>query len=501
MRRVLYVNWVDYRDPERRGGGVSVYQRNLMAAMNAMPGIEATFLASGISHDIRRRPPRWERIRHGPDRDRARRYEIVNSGVLAPAHHSFGDPAQIEHAATEAVFLDFLRATGPYNAVHFNNLEGLPASVLRLKSVAPQTRVIVMLHNYYPICPQVNLWYQERRSCTDFEGGRACLHCLPHRPDARLVRLANGLAYRLKCLGIAPGERGFDPLFRWGMRLLRRLRAARPGQPAREATEKTDTATAEAFAARRRAMIELLNTRCDAVLCVSNAVRALAISYGIAPERATTCRIGTREAEAFARTVPRGPLPGPDGKLTLAYLGYMRRDKGFFFLLDALEALPDPLARRLRLVVAARRGESEVMIRLDALGARLGGLTHLDGYSHDGLGALLTGVDVGVVPVLWHDNLPQVAIEMHARHIPLLCSDMGGARELGNCPDMVFRAGDMEAFRDRIEFLLAGRLDIAAYWRGARVPLEMDAHLAEVLTHYGWAGERQEEQTHDRGQP
>ena len=46
--RVLYVNWVDYLDAERRGGGVSVYQRNLMAEMGARAGTEAVF--PGLGH-------------------------------------------------------------------------------------------------------------------------------------------------------------------------------------------------------------------------------------------------------------------------------------------------------------------------------------------------------------------------------------------------------------------------------------------------------------------
>ena len=477
MTRVLYVNWVDYLDPERRGGGVSVYQRNLMAEMAARADTEAVFLASGISYDIRRGDPRWERMRHGPVTDRDRRYEIINSGVMAPGHHSFGDPAQVDHPATAQAFFDFLRATGPYDAVHFNNLEGLPVSVLRLHEVAPATRVIVMLHNYYPICPQVNLWYQERRSCEDFEGGRACVHCLPHRTDARLVRLANGVAYRLKCLGIAPGGRGFGPLFRWGMRVLRRVLPKR-------ASQAVTVDAAGGFATRRRAMVAALNRDCDAVLCVSDAVRRLAVGYGVAPERAHVCRIGTREAEAFARSAPRGALPRADGTVTLGFLGYMRADKGFFFLLDALEALPEAVARRVRLIVAARGGDAVAMTRLAALCDRLAGVTHVDGYDHDGLDSLLAKVDVGVVPVLWHDNLPQVAIEMHARHIPLLCADMGGARELGNCPRMVFPAGDVEAFGARIAALLDGHIDMAAYWRDARAPVTMAAHMAALAGHY-----------------
>ena len=188
---MLYVNWVDYLDTEGRGGGVSLYQRNLMAAR---PGDDTLFLASGTSHDLARRPPRWERMRHGPRTDRARRFEIVNSGVMAPGHFSFGDPAQLHHAATEAVFFEFLEQHGPFDVVHFNNLEGLPAGVLRLKERFPDTRVIFSLHNYYPFCPQVNLWWQERTHCTDFEGGTACVDCLPVRPGPGIMRGVAGLA-------------------------------------------------------------------------------------------------------------------------------------------------------------------------------------------------------------------------------------------------------------------------------------------------------------------
>jgi hypothetical protein len=90
------------------------------------------------------------------------------------------------------------------------------------------------------------------------------------------------------------------------------------------------------------------------------------------------------------------------------------------------------------------------------------------------------------VPVLWHDNLPQVAIEMHARHIPILTSDMGGAQELGNCPEMVFAAGDTTDFHARIAALLAGRIDMERYWENARAPVTMAEHMAALGDHYGW---------------
>ncbi|SDY83604.1 glycosyltransferase [Citreimonas salinaria] len=477
--RVLFYNWVDYRDPQGRGGGVAVYQRNLIAALSQRNDVETGFFCAGLAHDLAPRAPRWAAM----GADRPRHWEIVNSAALAPAQHGFGQAAQVSDPETEAAVCDLVAATGPWDVLHLDNLEGLPAGVLAaLKARFPSLRIVYVMHNYYPICPQVNLWHREARTCPGFDAGRACATCLPVRPETRLLRLSHALSWRLARAGLRPGGRawkaGFGTL-RLGARRLRALRARRA--PAQAIPAPVDGAP---FAARRAAMLEAVNTQCDAVLCVSDAVRRLAVDYGVDPARTHVARIGTAEAAAFARTAPR-PVPrSPDAPLVLGYLGYMRRDKGFYFLLDALEALPDAQAARIGLMVAAKGIDAATAARLDRLKARLAGLTLHDGYRHADLDRLLADVDVGVVPVLWHDNLPQVAIEMHARHVPLLCSDRGGAQELGNAPTMVFPAGDAGAFHDRLRAILEGRVDFARYWQGARPPMDMARHVETLLGHY-----------------
>ncbi|AXI48013.1 glycosyltransferase [Sulfitobacter sp. SK012] len=480
--RILYYNWVDYLDDEARGGGVSVYQRNVMRAWDKERGVQATFLCAGLSFDLKGNVPRWEKLRHGPDENRANRYEIVNSAVLASGHSSYGDPAQISDAATEDVVADFILETGPYDVVHFNNLEGLPVDVLRLKLQFPKTKFILSLHNYYPICPQVNLWQREEVSCADFESGRACVNCLPVVQNPRHLRLANALAYRLKSAGIRPGSRlfsfGFRNMMRVGSRASRLLAKLRPK------TSRVAPDQAPHFAARRPAMIDAINANCDVVLAVSDRVGQIAADYGIRPDILHTSYIGTAHAAYFEATKPAQSLLAKDGTVRVAYLGYMRADKGFPFLLSALENLDDADAARLHLVVAARQGSPDLMHRMMALEPRLASLTHLDGYTADGLDDLLEGVDLGLIPVMWEDNLPQVAIEMHARHIPLLTSDMGGASELGGGTALVHRAGDVGDFDARIADVLQDRVDLDAYWADALAPVSMDGHIADLKRYY-----------------
>ena len=486
--KILYYNWVDYLDDENRGGGVSLYQRNILAALDGQDEIDATFLSSGVSHDMFKIRPRWERTRHGPSRDRERRYEIVNSGVVSPAHFSFGNPRQLDHELTRQCFDDFVEKTGPYDVIHFNNLEGLPASVLEIKSRWSKCRVIVSLHNYYPFCSQVNFWYKEHENCRDYDGGRKCHDCLPSPKDGRFLRMAHAVAYRLKCLGIRPGSKSFNTIFRfvvgvgrrleWGVRKLRRL--VFKDRVGRVAADGSQHSQAAMFAERRKTMVDLINANCDRVLFVSESVAQLVAHYGLDPDLLHTAHIGTGHAERYDATTPRKSLTRSDGKVNLAFIGYMRRDKGFFFLLEALESLPEELAGRINLLVAARSVGEAAMERLRQLGQSLNELRFFDGYDQSDLDALLADVDLGVVPSLWNDNLPQVAIEIHARHIPLLVSDMGGARELAGFDDLVFRAGDHADFRARLETVLADKIDLDAYWAGAMRPVTMPEHI-EVL--------------------
>jgi hypothetical protein len=478
--RVLYVNWVDPFDRAGRGGGVSVYQRNLLAALADVPGVEAGFLSAGLAHTLRGGEPCVVPLPPVPG-IRARRWQLLDSGVLAPAHADYANPAQIAHPPTEQALVDFLAATGPWDVIHFNNLEGLPARALALGGHCGIGRTVLSLHNYYPFCPQVNLWHQERENCADFRQGAACVTCLPARPNRQMIRLLYAAEWRLGRFGLGSGayERLIRPALTRAWRLRKRLARPAPAAPTADAAVE-----ARGFAARRAEMVALINAHCHAVLCVSDRVRRIALAHGVKPGLARTSYIGTPQAEAWARTGPRPAFLAPDGTLRLAYLGYMRADKGFPFLMAALAALPDAVARRLHLTVAARPGAPADMAALAALAPRLASLNHRPGYGHADLDGLLAGVDLGLVPVMWEDNLPQVAIEMHARHIPLLCSDRGGAQELQDCPALVFRAGDAADFARALQGVLDGRINPADALRAARPPVTPAAHLDALLQVY-----------------
>ncbi|PRY23004.1 glycosyl transferase family 1 [Aliiruegeria haliotis] len=496
--RILFYNWVDYFDHQKRGGGVTQYQRNVLDHLDQCSGVSCFFLSSGTSYDLGGKAPRWAKVVHGPKDGRDRRFEIVNSECQAPSHMSFGDPAQVEGAATVEVFADFIARHGPFDVIHFNNLEGIPVDVLALKARLPQTRFVFALHNYYPFCPQVNFWHQERQHCSDFEGGARCAKCLPFKLNPRMGRLANAVNFTLHKGGLGPGTtfhtHAAGPAMGYGIKAVRKFAAARRAAATRQGEKfarsaapqpAVDPLVAGAFRQRRSEFVAAINAHCDDVLCVSDRVRLIAETHGISPSLLHTSYIGSDHADRFAETNPRARILHEDGTAKMAFLGYMRRDKGFFFLLDALEAMPAHLLERLHVLFAAAGRDDDIARRFAALERRLASLTWVNGYSRDSMDEMLSDVDFGIIPVLWEDNLPQVAIEMHARHIPLLTSDRGGAQELGRFPNMVFRSEDAQSLHERIEAILGGEIDLNAYWAGAMRPVSMEQHVAELLAIYG----------------
>lgn len=510
--KILYYNWVDFDDAEQRGGGVSVYQRNLIAAATRQ-GDVAYFLSSGISYSPFSRRPFIRAMRsrlHG-----LRKFELVNSTFLSPGHAAFGQ--DVAHAPEmEAVFIDFLRTHGPFDVVHFNNLEGVPVSFLRLaREHHSDTKVIYSLHNYFPFCPQVNLWFQEKASCKDFADGRKCVNCLPTAQNARATLRFYQLDYCLRRLGI-PAQTALyrmitqtvhGPVYRgykWACGAFRALRSQVRAVLGRGKTVKPakaavilDPATAAKFAARRRLFIDSLNSYADHILAVSRRVAELALGFGLDPARVRTAYIGTRFAETQTARCTTEVSPGHAVRieagsteeaatpmLRMVYLGYMRRDKGFYFLLDALEKMPAALARRLGLVFAAKLWDQYAYERIKRMAHRFAAVTFYDGYTHAQLPRILADVDLGVVPVLWEDNLPQVAIECVASGVPILTSDRGGASELLDCPSLVFRAGSFASFYGRLQAILDDPSLLRTALAG-RAPLYTPAqHYEHLRNHF-----------------
>ncbi len=478
--KILYYNWVQFDDAENRGGGVTVYQRNIIDYLKDNQDIY--FLSSGITYSMKKGI--YIQRTKNTFGTKVKSFEIVNSPILSPAFNSFNlVDKYLEDETILGIMVEFCQEHGPFDVIHFNNIEGLSQNVLKIKDYFPNTKIVLSIHNYYIFCPQVNLWKNESRCCLDNDNGRDCADCVHGCAPERFVKRCGILAYYLKRIGVKPRGYIWETSFRELPILFAKInRLSRKKRKKEEVwTEMISSKVSEKYNHFCSGNIKLVNENVDLVLAVSNRVREIAIKRGINSEKIKTSYIGTKFADIQVRKCVADPYRKC---LKVIYMGYARNDKGFFFLLEALQKVPADYAKYIDLFFAVKTDDAGIRNRMKFLGKRYNSVSFKNGYSHKELKILLDDMNLGIVPVLWEDNLPQVAIELVSSGVPILTSDRGGAQELGNNKDFVYKATDKDDLVDHLTRIMNDRNLLEKFWANSMKMVTIKEHSEELLNYY-----------------
>ena len=468
-KKILYYNWVQFDNKNKIGGGVNIYQYNLIDELKDNPKYELYFLSSGLKYNPFKT---YSYIRETKNKfaHKCKSYEIINSSIIAPAFAIYMNPKKfIEDTNSYKILKEFIMKYGPFDVIHFNNMEGLSINVLKIKEDFPNTKIIFSIHNYQPICPLVQ-YFQNHNNiiCHDFKNGEECLKCSVWKPDkkeyikkCRMYLLDKIPQFLLPIL--KPLINIFTKLFKF---------------KTKEYTGSIKTMIPDEYARYRKHNIEQINKYVDVVLAVSDRVRMIMIDNGLNPDIIKTSYIGTKFAN---NEIGYSAAPKSD-KLTIAYLGYERIDKGYFFLLESLTKLDDSIKQKINVVLAVAN-----IHKAKAINALQGfnKVTIFNGYKHEQLKEILSTVNLGVVPVLWEDNLPQVAIEMVANGVPILCSSFGGASELCKSELFKFNGGDEKDFQEKLSTFVHNPSLLDEYWQHRNKLTTMKQHIQELDMYYG----------------
>lgn len=440
--KVLIYNWVPFDNPGKVGGGVTIYCRNLIAALlKYRPDVQVYFISSGWAYDISKEECYVRKI-DNEFGERCRSYEIVNSPVPAPQDMLFANPeVAFANPELKETFAKFLDQHGPFNNIHFNNIEGLSFDILSLKKDYPDTKFIFSLHNYVPLC-MTGFYFQRHNHCNCVPGRTAeeCGKCIPRK---------NVRNYTQEMI-----DRGrtniYDP-----------LRYDEYGWVSHFGFDKlTDVKEPEYFKKFVDGATAAINEYVDVVLAVSEKVKQIAIDNGIKTDKVITSYIGTKVA-----SYQMGQSNAEIGEyLKVGYLGSNLgyEEKGYPFLIDSLSKLDEKYAKKIDLVLTTTTQGKDDYIREKL--EKFHSIEIIHGYSHGDLPRILRGVNLGIIPVLWEDNLPQVAIEMVAMGVPVLSSSAGGPSELCSSKLFKFEGGNTTDFLKKLTHLVENPSVISTYW-------------------------------------
>ena len=471
IRKILFYNWIPFDEKEGKGGGVTIYTRNLIESFANLSNWEVFFLSSGRAYDLFRNKA-YIRNTSNALGEKCHSFEIVNSPVFSSARISFPYPERIiNDEMLLNVMSGFCSSVGGFDVIHYQNFEGLSLSVFKLKERFPQTHFVYSLHNYYLFCPQVMLWRNDVENCALEKCGEECFGCMPKDVFDFKVKINQYVDW--KCYKRNGSIRS---MFLMWMKKYASKKADRLLKKNRFNNDKVKE-LGKCFSEIEKSNIFYLNKYFDSILAVSERVKEIAVRKGVDASKVMVNYIGTAVAESQEKS-QRVSFNG--NTLNICFLGHMRTMKGFYFLLNALENMPENMSTKIGLVIATPFTDASAIEKLNRIGKHFASLTLYDGYSHDELDKILKDVHLGIVPPLWEDNLPQVAIEMKAKGVAVLSSDLGGAHELSRAREFIFRAGDKQDFYDKIRYILDNPQIINRYWEKQMKLITMEEHLKQL---------------------
>ena len=478
--KILYYNWIQFDKKNNSGGGVNVYQKNVIEYLINNTEHEVYFLSSGIYYDLISKRIRIVESTNEFGK-RCHTFKLINSTCMAPVKAIYEDiDTYLSDMKVYQVFASFVKKHG-FDVIHFNNIEGLPLNCLKIKRDFPDIKVLYSQHNYYMFCPQVNLFYNNSHTCEGCKNGINCRECLAGSVSKSQFKNYYKLDTFLERVHLETVSQKAKLFFK---HLYLKKRGSSVQEVASESKASASIASAEDFKRYLKHNVGVLNKYVDSVLAVSDRAREIALKNGVDKDKVHTVYVGTKVAE---QAVKKYHGRTNDDYIVLGFMGYFEILKGLEFLLNALERLPEELQNKVAFKCYAGRKTKEddlLISRIKKLDESLVFSEYHDGYNHSELPDIMKQIDLGVIPVLWEDNLPQVAIEFTAYGVPVLSSDLGGARELSKCDGFVFEAGNEEDFIDKLKNIVTHSEMADEYFEGLMKPVTVEEHINNMFKYY-----------------
>lgn len=441
--------------PPRSTAGVEVYTLRLARSLLAL-GHDVLVLSA--VHDLAARPYSVRRRTH-EGVDVAEIVNVHRRGTLAATY----DDTEISAAASL-----ILQAFRP-DCVHVQHLQNLSIGLLG-EARRHGAASVFTLHDYWLSCPRDGLRMQEDLTISTVVDHDACARCLRQSPY--LVPLVQrGLSHAARKAGfagllhrihdMAPGASEA------ALRLLRRLSPARGRGLAREMDRR---------AARLRQAVNAV----DVVLAPTQFARERALEFGVEAGRLRVLRLGA---------VSDTPRPRPAGpRRRVGFVGTLAPHKGVHVLLEAFRGVESHEASLdLHGSVSVQPAYVERLRRAADGDPRI----RFHGAFGEGeQGRVLASLDALVVPSIWWENSPLVALEALAAGVPVVASAIGGIPELveEGRSGLLVAPGHPQALRAALGDVVGGRrladelpaLEIKTVEEGARELAALYAELRSV---------------------
>lgn len=260
-----------------------------------------------------------------------------------------------------------------FDIIHIHAIEGIDWD---LYSVLKEYKYVVSLHDYCFICPRVYMYGSDKIPCEAYDEKKCC-RCISYLDRFKIFRSGIPRVNRiLKCNLHTP----YIP---------------------QNITKR-----------RYEKFSELLNNA-DYILPVSSKVESIFKNSGITA-KSKVLHIGNDSSKYYEITKEYNKKPH---QLKIVFLGRLSEYKGANLFLEIANHMKNN--KNLEFHFLGRSGDYHELLLQN-------GIVDDGPYKPEDLNEILKGYDMGMVLSVWHDNGPQVVMELLNNHIPVIGTKRGG---------------------------------------------------------------------------
>ncbi len=350
---------------------------------------------------------------------------VVNN--LLDVHH-FDQLYQNPHI--DKIFSELLTTFQP-DIVHVQHCIGLSMGCLR-QSIEAGIPTVVTLHDYWYICPTVNLIRPDFALCAGSHNGMNCFDCVYLVPPAPVGLTRLPFYHHLHRMVPLPVRQQ-------ALKLLNRLQ--RHQQPEASAQPIIDT--------RVTAMRTWLG-KADLIMTPSHHLKNKYVGFGIPANQIRVVPLGMNVDQW--RTVIRPPRPA-HAPLRFGYAGSFLPTKGADIAVKAFRQVPGNMTLEL---VGFEPPGSLYPAQLKALIADDPRITYVGAIPNQELVGRFSTWDAFLMPALWEETFSFVAREALLTGLPVIASDMPVLPEIIKPGENGFLLppGDVDAWSAQFRALL-----------------------------------------------
>lgn len=386
--------------PPYRTGGLTKYAIDL-AVEQQEEGEEVSILFPGNSTFSKKNKVKFYKKYKG-----IKVYEVLNP-LPVPLLKGIKNPSDFMKLGNFQNYLEFLKSIRP-EVIHVHTLMGLHKEFIEAAKKL-NIRVVYTTHDYFGICPKVNLVDYKQENCFNYNNGEKCCICNEYAPSTKKIKIGTSLIYReirMKFL---------TPNFKKKLKKIKKLRDKKIKINVDETIVQENKISkfedSYKFRQLRKYHIDMLN-KMDFIHYNSNISKMIFENY-----------VDNKNNDVIFIT-HKDIFKAPDfkkqksEKIRLSFLGTDHLIKGLPILLKAFKELEPEIRKKYLLNIYGVEGVDEKDIKFHGE------------YKHSELSKIFSETDWTIIPSTWYETFNFVALESKVYDTPVIISNTIGAKDI-----------------------------------------------------------------------